>query len=81
MNNDDVSCPISGEPAEEVPGDGDYLEFTCPTCGRFRMSENTYKSIQDSEDVLRRSALTNAKIRAAADNSMPIIRLDDLNIH
>lgn len=79
MENE-VSCPITEEPAKEVQRTDNYIEFACPTCGSFKVSRDAYEAIANSETVLRRSALTNAKIRAAETHETPIIGYDDLSI-
>jgi hypothetical protein len=76
----EVTCPITDEPAKQVRTTGDYTEFSCPTCGPFRISSDAYEAVTRSEDVLRRSALANAKLRVAEGNETPTIGYDDLSI-
>ncbi len=76
----EVTCPITEEPATEVQRTGDYVEFSCPTCGPFRILNDAYDAVTNSEDVLRRSALAHAKLRVAEGNGTPTIQYDDLSI-
>lgn len=72
MNNAStvVECPVSGDQAIELPTNGDYREYDCPTCGIFRVSRTVLALAPESPETLK-AALEIAK-RAAPDQ-LPLI--------
>ncbi|RWG20150.1 MAG: hypothetical protein EOQ55_12600 [Mesorhizobium sp.] len=68
------SCPVSNEPAKEaLPRMGDFAEFICDTCGRFRISLSSLKEIRLHDAPSRQGFLESAK-RAAPKGSIPFIK-------
>lgn len=67
-------CPISDEPAQEaLPRDGDFAEFNCPTCGRFRIAISSLKKIRNyARDD--RTALLYQAVRNAPKDAIPVVR-------
>ncbi|HEY8574923.1 MAG TPA: hypothetical protein VIL88_01145 [Devosia sp.] len=65
-----VDCPVSGEQATEHPTTGDYREYDCPTCGRFRISRTVLALAPDNPETLK-AALETAK--RAAPGEIPFI--------
>ncbi|WP_234895721.1 hypothetical protein [Sinorhizobium medicae] len=69
--NDD--CPVSNEPAQEALSRlGDFAEFTCPTCGRFRITGTALEMIRGLDLDGRQFALTQAKSKAP-EGKIPVI--------
>lgn len=69
------NCPISNEPVHEVlPRAGGFVEFFCPNCGQFRISNASIKSMRDRSRAERDALLTEARRNAQGGESVPIIR-------
>jgi hypothetical protein len=73
-------CPVTNEPAQQAQmSTGDFAEFTCPTCGRFRVSQWAVQQLSDMPQALANDALAKAKKRAEIDgDEVPVIRSFDL---
>ena len=71
--NPGPNCPISGDPDTLQPKTGDYAEYDCPTCGRFRISRTALQLAGDDDQELLRTALEIAK-HAADPDEVPTIR-------
>lgn len=54
-------CPISGTKNVRVPSTGDYVEYNCPVCGRFRVSSTAIRLAGDEDQGLLFDALKVAK--------------------
>ncbi|TWA35482.1 hypothetical protein [Sinorhizobium medicae] len=68
-----INCPISNEPAQEaLPRLGDFAEFTCPTCGRFRITGTALEMIRSRDFDGRQFVLTQAKCKAP-EGEIPVI--------
>lgn len=68
-------CPISEERAEEVlPTGGDFAEFNCPSCSRFRISRTTLKTIKNLPRKAREALLNKARSDAQGGEGIPFIR-------
>ncbi|PSH65431.1 hypothetical protein [Phyllobacterium sophorae] len=68
-------CPISEEPAEEVsPAHGDFAEFVCPGCGRFRISRSALKTIVNLRRKEKEALLNKARSDAQGGEGIPFIR-------
>ena len=80
MPSTSEQCPVSNEPAQQASSSaGDFAEFTCPTCGRFRVSRSAVQQLSDMPEALATDALAKAKKRAEIDGSeLPVIRSFDL---
>lgn len=69
------NCPISEEPVHEVlPRDDDFVEFFCPTCGQFRISNSAIKSMKNLSRAEREALLNEARRNAQGGDGVPIIR-------
>lgn len=62
-DNTTTRCPITGDLAQVAPATGDFKEFDCPTCGRFKIS-NTALALAEGQPELLQEALVAAKSRA-----------------
>ncbi|MGZ2475508.1 hypothetical protein ACVI1N_003799 [Sinorhizobium medicae] len=63
----------SNKPAQEaLPRLGDFVEITCPTCGRFRITGTALEMIRGRDLDGRQFALTQAK-RKAPEGKIPVI--------
>lgn len=67
-------CPISGDPVESLPKTGDYIEFDCPTCGRFRISGSALEAMSELSRQEKETYLSKAKGNAQGGDGIPIIR-------
>jgi predicted RNA-binding Zn-ribbon protein involved in translation (DUF1610 family) len=68
-------CPISDEPAEvAIPTDGDFAEFDCPSCGRFRISRTALKAIKRLPRKEKEALLNKARSDAQGGEGIPLIR-------
>jgi hypothetical protein len=65
-------CPISGDTWVRRPTTGDYLEYNCPTCGRFRVTRTAMKLAGEKDQGLLREALQVAK-HSTRPGEVPII--------
>jgi hypothetical protein len=74
MNQTKDYCPISDEPAETSPTDGDFAEFDCPSCGRFRISRTALKTITNLPRKERETLLNKARSDAQGGEGLPFIR-------
>ncbi|WP_457812052.1 hypothetical protein [Sinorhizobium meliloti] len=73
MKSTNGDCPVSNEPAQEaLPRLGDFVEITCPTCGRFRITRTALEMIRGRDLDGRQFALTQAK-RKALEGKIPVI--------
>lgn len=68
------TCPISDEPAELIPSDGDFAEFVCPSCGRFRISRTALRLIKNLSRRRREALLNKARSDAQGGDGIPFIR-------
>jgi predicted RNA-binding Zn-ribbon protein involved in translation (DUF1610 family) len=69
------NCPISDKPVHEVlPRDGDFVEFFCPTCGQFRISNKSITSMRHRSRGEREAMLTDARRDAQGGDGIPLIR-------
>lgn len=68
-----VTCPISDEPVKALPSGGDFLEFVCPSCGRFRISRTALRLIKNLSRRRRETLLNKARSDAQGDG-VPFIR-------
>ncbi len=69
------TCPISNEPLLEVlPKIGDFAEFICPSCGRFRISRTALKTIKKKSREEREILLNKARSNAQGGDGIPSIR-------
>jgi predicted RNA-binding Zn-ribbon protein involved in translation (DUF1610 family) len=67
-----VYCPITAELAEQVEvSTKEYLEFVCPTCGRFRMSPTVLRDHSTNRETLV-AALKRAK-RGSRRRAVPLL--------
>ena len=66
------NCPISGDPDVLLPSTGDYAEYDCPTCGRFRITGTALELAGDHDQDLLRTALDVAK-HSAEPGEVPVI--------
>lgn len=67
------TCPITNEPVREaLPRMGDYAEFICPTCGRFRISGTSMETIRTYDPNRRLEFLEQARVSAAG--GIPFIK-------
>lgn len=79
------TCPITDEPAkvndERVGGGDPPLEFRCPTCGHFYISESAIKmfEIKNPSRTEREAALQNARARAKAGEPPKVLSYDLLS--
>lgn len=80
MPSTNDQCPVTNEPAQQAQASvGDFTEFTCPTCGRFRVSRSAVEQLSDMPEELSVDALAKAKKRAEIDgDEVPVIRSFDL---
>ncbi len=80
MSSTNEQCPVTNEPAQQDQSStGDFAEFTCPTCGRFRVSRSAVQQLSDMPEALATDALAKAKKRAEIDGGeVPLIRSFDL---
>lgn len=69
-----TTCPISDEPVEVIPTVGDYAEFDCPSCGRFRISRTALKLIAKRSRRRRETLLDKARADAQGGDGIPFIR-------
>jgi predicted RNA-binding Zn-ribbon protein involved in translation (DUF1610 family) len=69
-----TTCPISDEPVEVIPTDGDYAEFDCPGCGRFRISRTALRLIANRSRRKRETLLDKARSDAQGGDGLPFIR-------
>lgn len=67
-------CPISGDPVDSLPTTGDYIEFDCPTCGRFRISGSALESMTELSRQEKEALLSKAKRDAQGGDGIPFIR-------
>lgn len=69
------NCPISEDPVHEVLlRHGGFVEFSCPRCGRFRISNSAIKSMKNLYRVEREALLNEARRNAQGGDGVPIIR-------
>jgi predicted RNA-binding Zn-ribbon protein involved in translation (DUF1610 family) len=69
------TCPISDEPVHEVlPRTGDFAEFDCPGCGRFRISRTALKTIKNKSRAEREALLNSARSNAQGGEGIPFIK-------
>ena len=68
------NCPISDEPVHEVlPRADDFVEFFCPTCGKFRISKTSIKPVKNRSRLEREALLTEARLSSQGGESVPVI--------
>lgn len=68
MNWTNDNCPICELPAEEaLPRMGDFAEFICDDCGRYRITGTALETIRTKDITNRRALLERAKAIAAAE--------------
>lgn len=80
MPSTNEQCPVTNEPAQQAPScAGDFAEFTCPTCGQFRVARSAIQQLSEMPEELSIDALAKAKKRAEIDGGeLPVIRSFDL---
>jgi predicted RNA-binding Zn-ribbon protein involved in translation (DUF1610 family) len=75
MENTYYTCPISDEPVHEMlPRVGDFAEFICPSCGRFRISRRALRLIKNLSRGRRETLLNKARSDAQGGEGIPFIR-------
>jgi hypothetical protein len=67
-------CPISGDPVASLPTTGDYIEFDCPTCGRFRISCLALEAMTKLPRQDKEAFLNKARSNAQGGDGIPFIR-------
>ncbi len=70
-DTENQQCPVSGDPATKREGDGDFVEYDCPTCGTFRISRTVLALAPENPEILQ-VALHVAK-EAADPGEVPLI--------
>lgn len=79
MDGSDDKCPIcKGVAKEALPRIGDFAEFICDVCGRFRITGTALETARHEDNPeIRIAALDRAHARAAAVKSIPQITSRD----
>lgn len=73
------TCPVCNNGGREaLPRMGDFAEFICDGCGRYRVTGTALEIIRHEEPQTRRAALDKAIERSSRDRSIPKITYDDL---
>ena len=67
------SCPISADRDVLQPSIGDYVEYNCPTCGRFRISGTAFELVSEHDPETLKTALNVAKL-SADPGQVPMIK-------
>lgn len=74
------SCPICEEPVHEVfPRAEDLIEFSCPTCGQFRISKTSIKSLKEKSRADREALLSDARRNAQGGEGASIVSANGLS--
>lgn len=74
MNENKEQCPISKEPVEVLQTTADYREFSCPSCGRFRISGSALIMIATKSRKEREALLSQARCDVQGGEGLPFIR-------
>lgn len=74
MNKVSEECPISNELAEVILTTGDYREFKCSSCGRFRISSSALITIRTRSRKEREVLLSQARCDVQGGEGLPYIR-------
>jgi len=67
-----ANCPISGNKDALIGFDGEFVEYDCPVCGRFKIGRAALELASDEDQGLLREALQVAK-HAADAGEVPAI--------
>lgn len=77
MNWSNDKCPVCNNTAREaLPRMGDFAEFICDDCGRYRVSGTVLEIFRHKDKATRQSSLEVAKRRVEAGDKIPMITSD-----